>query len=112
MGNLVKDAFPTPLLRSIQVTIKEFISYLDHQICRARSKWREQGVYIASTNFASMLDYGNPDGIIMKLLSGKPERIQYDKPEPTQTDEPEPIEPDPTQNREPEPTQTDKSEPS
>jgi len=47
----------------------EFITYLENQIGRVGSKWREQGVQIASANFASMLEYGNPDGIMMRILS-------------------------------------------
>jgi len=47
----------------------DFISYLENQIGRVGSKWREQGVQIASANFASILEYGNPDGILMRILS-------------------------------------------
>ena len=32
------------------------------------SKWREQEVYIASSNFASILKYGNSDGLILKPI--------------------------------------------
>ncbi|KAI1905978.1 hypothetical protein LOZ12_006427 [Ophidiomyces ophidiicola] len=45
----------------------EFISYLKTQIGRTGSKWREQGVYIACANFASLLEYG-ADSVFMKLI--------------------------------------------
>lgn len=35
-----------------------FLSHLGTHIGRAGAKWREQGVYIASANFAAMLGYG------------------------------------------------------
>ncbi|EEP79549.1 conserved hypothetical protein [Uncinocarpus reesii 1704] len=35
----------------------EFMSYLGTQVGRVGSKWREQGVYIASANFASLIEY-------------------------------------------------------
>jgi hypothetical protein len=47
----------------------EFISHLENQAGWIESRWREQGVEIASANFAAMLEYGNPDGVLMKLLS-------------------------------------------
>ncbi|EFW18607.1 conserved hypothetical protein [Coccidioides posadasii str. Silveira] len=35
----------------------EYMSYLETQVGRVGSKWREQGVYIASANFACLLEY-------------------------------------------------------
>src|SRR5436190_20976888 len=53
----------------------EFINYLENQIGHVGSKWREQDIQIASANFAFILEYENPNGIQMRILS---EFIQSD----------------------------------
>jgi hypothetical protein len=43
----------------------EFMSHLGAHIGRMSLKWRDQGVFIASTNFAAMLGYGSENSILM-----------------------------------------------
>jgi hypothetical protein len=46
----------------------EFMSHLGAYIGRMSLKWRDQGVFIASTNFAAMLGYGSEHSILMPLF--------------------------------------------
>ncbi|KAF2743025.1 hypothetical protein M011DRAFT_411394 [Sporormia fimetaria CBS 119925] len=45
-----------------------FLSQLDNHIGRVTAKWKEQGVYIAVTNIAGMLDYGADDSTLRQVL--------------------------------------------
>ncbi|OJD21713.1 hypothetical protein ACJ73_06946 [Blastomyces percursus] len=47
----------------------EFLSLLDNHIGRVEAKYREQGVCIGSANIAGMFEYGNSNGILMKLYT-------------------------------------------
>lgn len=46
----------------------EYISQLDNHIGRVTAKWKEQGVYTAVTNIASLFDYGYNTNIFRQLL--------------------------------------------
>lgn len=45
---------------------REFLMQLSNQVGRAGGRWRDQGVHIASINFAALLEYGQADGVFMK----------------------------------------------
>ncbi|PGH13930.1 hypothetical protein AJ79_03345 [Helicocarpus griseus UAMH5409] len=47
----------------------EHVSLLNNQIGRVGPKFRDQGVYFGSANISAMLEYGNQDGILMKLFA-------------------------------------------
>lgn len=51
-------------------SVDKFIPYLGNQIGRVGAKWREQGVYIASTNISAILGYGKPENVIIQQLRG------------------------------------------
>lgn len=44
----------------------EFLKQLDDQIIVAQSRWKEQGSYIAVTNIACVLDFGNQDSQLFR----------------------------------------------
>jgi hypothetical protein len=49
---------------------------LDSHIGRVTSKWREQGVYIAVTNIAGLLDYGSDHSVLRLILESHYRQIQ------------------------------------
>ncbi|KAL1957641.1 hypothetical protein VTO42DRAFT_5618 [Malbranchea cinnamomea] len=57
----------------------EFTSLLVVHISRVGSKFREQGAYLASINFAAMLEYGNEKGILMPLFDSLQEPLTSNK---------------------------------
>lgn len=62
-------------VQSLIDSVDEFIPYLDNQIGRVGAKWREQGVYTASTNIAAILGYGKPgnqENAILTILRDGP----------------------------------------
>ncbi|KAK2761160.1 hypothetical protein FQN54_001681 [Arachnomyces sp. PD_36] len=66
--DIQRTLFSRGPVQSLIGSVDEFIPYLDNQIGRVGAKWREQGVYIASTSFAAILGFGNPENNLLGLL--------------------------------------------
>ena len=63
-----RNLFTCDSVQSFIDSVDKFIPYLDNQIGRVGAKWREQGVYIASTNISAILGYGKPENKIIQAL--------------------------------------------
>ena len=53
----------------------EFMTHLSSHISRVGSKFREQGVHLASVNFAAMLGYGKEGSVLMQLFNKGPHEL-------------------------------------
>jgi hypothetical protein len=51
--------------------VDTFLYLLDKYIGRVGAIFREQGVYIASSNYATIFEYGQPDAIIPPMFDQK-----------------------------------------
>lgn len=66
--NVHRLLFTRGSVQSFVDSVDTFLPYLSNQIGRVGVKWREEGVYIASTNSAAILGYGSSENTILSLL--------------------------------------------
>ncbi|KAI9812741.1 MAG: hypothetical protein M1827_004497 [Pycnora praestabilis] len=58
--------------------VEQYLSLLDNHVGRVTAKWKEQGVYIAIANFASLLGFGSDDNVLLRSLGSAKQEQDLD----------------------------------